>query len=394
MSEQPISIYAYPWDLYDEGPEAAARRLAACGFNTVHLAVSYHLATYLLPRNPRRSVFFGNTGSVYFRPDPAYYRGTVQPVITPEAAEIADALPQILKALRAAGISPRAWVVYCYNHALGAAHPHLAKVDALGNVYTSQLCVGNPRVQALARGMTRDILEHYDFDGLFIESLCYLPYRYGFMGHKAAVEPSERAAFLLGLCFCDGCRAAARAQGVDADRLRCEAARWLRDHFSRLPDPDEQSQKADEAWIAAAFDGALAAFLAARSRTAAKVIHEVMDLAPAGFTLECFDAGGLSASDAAGVRRRLHEDCVIIHPGAEVSTLTSRAAKMRAGLAEGARVIGALYPPAFASPEALNECLAAGTAMSVDGWRVYNYGILSERQLDWIKRAGWMRPLT
>ncbi|SVD10839.1 uncharacterized protein METZ01_LOCUS363693, partial [marine metagenome] len=48
------TIYTYPWDLSDEGIDRALETIAdTAGLNSVSLAQSYHISTYLLPRNPR-----------------------------------------------------------------------------------------------------------------------------------------------------------------------------------------------------------------------------------------------------------------------------------------------------------------------------------------------------
>ena len=98
-------MHAYPWDLYDEGVQAAFDRLQACGIDGIQLAVSYHIATYLLPRNPKKLLYYGHHGAVYFRPDPQLYRAAViQPVVA-EAVDREEYLETLLEGARAREIS-------------------------------------------------------------------------------------------------------------------------------------------------------------------------------------------------------------------------------------------------------------------------------------------------
>ena len=398
MAESPmpspsVSIYAYPWDLHDEGLETASEQLVGCGFNTVHLAFTYHLGTYLLPRNPVRSVYYGNAGAVYFQPELSLYADGAP---RPPVAEMVDRNPgymsELVAALRGAGLKIRAWAVYCYNHALGTAFPRLAKVDALGNAYLAQLCVGNPQVRAYARALTRDIAKNYEVDGLLVETLGYMDYSYGFLNPKTAVEPSPRAAFLLGLCFCPGCRDAGLAAGIDVDRLQREVATWLRGHLNRLPDDEEAAMSTDEEWQEAAFEGELAAFVAVRSKVAASLLAEVLDMFSdirRDGVLECVNFGGIEEAEARALRLRLDERRIGIAPGAEVATLRKRFEEVRQTYGRDTKVIAAFYPVVLCTEDGFGEALASARAAGADGFRVYNYGLLTERQLSWLRRADW-----
>ncbi len=71
-------IFTYPWELADHGYEAALHDIRAAGFTNVNLAMQYHNGRFLLPRNPRRRVYYAEDGAISFRPDLRKY-GTMKP---------------------------------------------------------------------------------------------------------------------------------------------------------------------------------------------------------------------------------------------------------------------------------------------------------------------------
>jgi hypothetical protein len=82
------SIYTYPWDLADEGLDAALDNIQhVAGLDDVALATSYHTATYFLPHNPVRKLYYGEDGMVLFQADPAKYKSTA---IKPRVSEVVD----------------------------------------------------------------------------------------------------------------------------------------------------------------------------------------------------------------------------------------------------------------------------------------------------------------
>ena len=78
------TIYTYPWDLTDEGIDSALDTIAhTAGLNSVSLAQSYHVSTYFLPHNPRRPLYWGEEGALYFQPSATFYdESPIAPLIS------------------------------------------------------------------------------------------------------------------------------------------------------------------------------------------------------------------------------------------------------------------------------------------------------------------------
>jgi hypothetical protein len=73
-----FSLWAYPWDLLNEGVESVADQLTEMGIREVNLATNYHSVQPFLPHNPERKTFFARTSS-YFHPNESHC-GRLSPV--------------------------------------------------------------------------------------------------------------------------------------------------------------------------------------------------------------------------------------------------------------------------------------------------------------------------
>lgn len=271
------SIFTYPWDLDDEGIDRALDVIQnEAGLNGVSLTPAYHIATYFLPHNPRRKIYYGEDGMILFQPEPSRWEKTK---LRPRVSELVadkDWLPRMCEAIRKRGLHLTAWTVFFYNHHLARTFPECSKQDALGNRYPSLICPANPESRAYALALTEDIVRQCQPDSLYIESLSYLHFGYGFMNPKIFSPIAARSEFLLGLCFCEHC-VKAGSKGMDAERFKRDVARFLEEDLARVPDPGElKLSPMDPAWQNTAFDSRLQHYLAARMETATSLFEEVV----------------------------------------------------------------------------------------------------------------------
>ena len=127
------------------------------GLGGVTLAAAYHHGRDIFPHNPRRRVRFLEGGAVFFRPDPARYRGLA---IQPRASTLGasgDVLADLCEAASARSLRVRAWTVFLHNYTLGEAHPDCACRNAFGDPHLTDLCPANPAVRAYVRALSTDI---------------------------------------------------------------------------------------------------------------------------------------------------------------------------------------------------------------------------------------------
>ncbi len=384
-------MWTYPWDLADEGIDPALDAIQQTArVEAISLAVAYHISTYFLPHNPRRQLYFGEDGRIFFEPEAARYEQTV---LRPRVSEVVDGpqfLPRLVGRMRERGLGFTAWVVYNYNHYLARTYPQCSKVDALGNRYLVQLCPANPDVRAYQLALTGDVAANYRPDFIFVESPGYLSYDYGWSNPKIQTPIAPRSGFLLSLCFCEHCIAAAERVGLNAARLKERVAAQLRQELPELP--LEPPPLPDEAWQQAAFDGELARFLAVRADVAASAFEAIAS--------ECrrhgvrvFGSVPLTETEDGAVSRvqALLDRGLSGVPGPGAST--EPVARRKRALRPGADLIAHGHPGQYPSREAFVERMLACRDAGADGFGCYNYGLVRPEHLRWVAAAveAWQR---
>ena len=205
------ALYAYPWNVHDV--DDAVARVRALGADDITLAASYHAGKFIQPGDPKARVYFPEDGTVYFRPRRTY--GDVKPKVS-----ALTAAHDVLADLCARDdIGVNAWTVLNHNTRLGSARPDLCVRNAFGDIYPYSLCPSQPLVRAYAVTLCADIAAHYRVKSLLLETPGFLTYGHGFHHEFAQVASNAWLDAMLGLCFCDCCRAGARNAGTDAGGL-------------------------------------------------------------------------------------------------------------------------------------------------------------------------------
>ncbi|MEX2534782.1 MAG: hypothetical protein WD273_04200 [Trueperaceae bacterium] len=377
-------MYAQPWALYDMGVDKALDELSSCGIDAIQLALTYHVATFLTPRNQHRKVHFGEQGALYFE---ALEDTAQEWPFPPPVSRLVDRpayAGTILEAAGSRGVSAIGWVVYLYNHVLAQTHPHLAVHNAYGDVNWAQLCPANPEVRAYALVLTRAALALGQFDRLHVESLSYLPYDYGFLGTKAAIVPGQLARELLGLCFCRHCRAEALACGIDVGRLELAVRKWLEDELNRLPDgrPSETSMGPQDE---------LHAFTTMREEVVLGLHLQVFELASkAGVRVSSNLAEDVKDGTQAGFRLRGAVDAlrVRVQPDLASEDIERALARVMAGARAQVPVYAFYNLAQFGTQHSFRSAVESAKAAGLSHHGFYEFSILSERQVDWLSGNG------
>ena len=214
------------------------------GLGGVTVAAAYHEGRDVFPHNPVRRVRFLESGAVFFPPGPALRAARLQPPVS----EAAHVLPEAVEAADRRGLAVRAWTVFLHNGALAAAHPECAPENAFGDRYVTELCPANPDARAYARALAADIAA-LGVAGISSEALHYLGLEHGYAHERYFVPLGARVRYLLGLCFCEHCLAAARAAGVDGEAVRRSAREAIERAFAGddpggEPERDEYARRA------------------------------------------------------------------------------------------------------------------------------------------------------
>ncbi|MER8186709.1 hypothetical protein [Kitasatospora sp. NPDC094015] len=301
------SVLAFATDLLDEGPDAFFGNLTdRAGVGGVTLASVYHEARDVFPHNPRRVVRYLEPGAAYFRPDPARWAGHR---LTPApSTAIGDRDPFAEAAEQAArrGLKLHAWTVFCHNDRLGFQYPDCAPANAFGDRYRTELCPANPEVRAYATTLVGEFAR-YGVDAIRAESLHFHGLRHGYHHERYFEDLGAGAEALLGICFCDHCRAAATAEGVDAEQVRRVVAEEVRERLA------DERRAAEPLALDTLAGGALAAYLDAAARTVTSLAAEVTEAAGQhGMRLTFMDGAGpgkgwLSGIDLPTLAKAAHQ---------------------------------------------------------------------------------------
>jgi len=181
-------------------------------------------------------------------------------------------LADLCREASARSLRTRAWTVYLHNYTLGEAHPECACRNVFGDAHLTDLCPSNPDVRAYVNALTADIASK-GVSTVVAESLHFHGLEHGFHHERYFIELGALGRYLLGLCFCEHCMAAARRRGVDVESLQTETRRELERRFeSQASGPETHEMNREE--VGAFAGGELAGYLEARSETVASLVAE------------------------------------------------------------------------------------------------------------------------
>ncbi|WP_176086844.1 hypothetical protein [Martelella sp. HB161492] len=388
-----LSMWTYPWDIQDQGLERSFSDLAGrAGLNTISLAASYHAGRFLQPRSPHQKAYFPQDGTVYFRPDERLWQmKTIRPLMADNVAERGDMLAALTAARDAGdGMKVSCWTVCLHNTRLGMLHPEHVTRNAFGNPNYYNLCPSSPAARDYVVTLVRDMTTRYRPDMVELESPNFMGFAHEFHHEKDGVGLNDEDDFLLSLCFCDHCMARGRLAGVPMAEAREKVRGFIADMCARdVPErqfPDYPAKGND------AFNDvpALRAFLEWRTEPVTSLIAEIRAAADPASKIVLIDLadgwmGGVDLEAVGKVCDGAILCCYFMAP-------EQVAALMKAGRAAlgSEKYLGAGYRvffPEVTSADALAERAKAAIEAGADGINFYNYGLIPEKRLDWVRQA-------
>jgi hypothetical protein len=301
-----------------------------------------------------------------------------------------DPLAELQRA--APDLGRAAWVVCCRNGSLAAQYPEYVSRDAFGDPHPDNLCPAHPAVRDYVVNLCADLAHGYDLAAVILETPGWLPYDPAHREASAKAPPDRFARTLLSLCFADATRHAARAAGIDADRLQAKARAMLERHLvGDLAVPDAL---AAEWWSAEMVsDPQWAAFLNWRCRQVADLVTAVKSALPAGTGLAVIPS--VQRPSAACWREDSDLGMLAVAADAlEIPADRARAADLyveawdvrrRAGEDAALRFIFALGHPDRANGAEMLEAARKLKQIGMSGIAFYHYGRLRHASLGHIK---------
>lgn len=375
------AIWAYPWDLFDEGIDTVLGRVADAGMNGISVAAAYHNVRALCPHNPKRAVYHGEGGVIYFKPNFAYFTNSLQPV---ESELIGDDHPPLFddlcKAAARRNIKVHAWTVLHHNTRLGTANPDCTIVNAFGDRYPFGLCPSNPKVRQYSIGLVRSLAERYPLDVIELESLGYMGIDHSGHHSKSGVQLDETQRWLLSICFCRYCAARMEANGIDVDYARESIEGYLLSGFVDGGNHRDILSCVDMEGIAAA-----------RNQAVLTLLEEIASQCDRSQTQIClYVSSNVRATGApTGVPRdkaAAHCDRFLVQTSekepAKIEASLSPVVRSQAGLPVHAGLQA--IEPFVQSAEDVAASIQAAVNAGAEGLQFYHYGLMRLQNLDWI----------
>jgi len=387
-----LSMWTYPWDLQDQGLERARADLQErAGLNTVSLATSYHAGRFLQPRSPLQKAYFPEDGTVYYRPEDATWEGhEIRPLMAANVAERGDMLAALTKAREEGGMKVSCWTVCLHNTRLGMLHPAHVTRNAFGNANYYNLCPSSPAARDYVVTMVAEITRLYKPDMLELESPNFMGFAHEFHHEKDGVGLLPEDDFILSICFCDHCMARAEKAGIDAAGARLTVRRFIAELCERDV-PERQFPDFPAAGIDA-FKGfpALHAYLAWRTEPVTSLVAEIRESADPATKIVLIDLkdgwlGGVDLQAVGKVCDGAILCCYFMKPDAVAELMAAGRAALGPDkyLGAGYRV----FYPEVTSADDLAARARAAVEAGADGINFYNYGLIPERRLDWVRKA-------
>jgi hypothetical protein len=211
-----IQVFVYPEELDAIEPDALAEQILELGFDSVSIALAYHRARRVFPRQRRISISPG--GAISFTPSAARY-GHLVPEPT-ASADLRRAVLAFRESCRDAGLRFRAWLVALHNEPLALAHPGLAARTLDGASTEFSLCPSADETVEYVAGLVGDVCSQLKPEGVDLEAALYPAWEPSYTLTLSLEPLSERALLFGAQCFCSSCR---RLLGDSADELEARA---------------------------------------------------------------------------------------------------------------------------------------------------------------------------
>ena len=387
-----LSMWTYPWDVQDQGLDRLVADLKdRAGLNMVSLATSYHAGRFLQPRSPHQKAYFPEDGTVYYTPDETVWEEKeIRPLMARNVSERGDMLAALVEARAETGMEVSCWTVCLHNTRLGILHPNHVTRNPFGNPNYYNLCPSSPAARDYVTTMVGEISTRYRPDRIELESPNFMGFAHEYHHEKDGVGLNAEDDFLLSLCFCDHCMARAQAAGVNTAGARETVGRFIAEMCEREI-PERQFPDFPSAGIDAFRDHAdLYAFLNWRTEPVTSLIADIRKAAHRDTKVVLIDLadawlGGVDLKAAAEACDGLILCCYNMEPFAVSAQFET--ARTIVGpdkyLGVGLRV----FYPEMEDAEALAARTQAAIAAGAKGVNFYNYGLVPEKRLDWVRLA-------
>ena len=387
------SIWTYAWDILDIGYDAFIADVGQrARVNSVSLATSYHAGRFLQPRSPRRKAYFPEDGTIYFQPTAARWEGlAIQPKIADVIVQGGDVLGELVRRRDDGGLKVSCWTVCLHNTRLGMLHPGAVTRNAFGDPNYYSLCPSNADARAYVCTLVEDLTHAYRPDVVELETPGFMGFAHGYHHEKDGVGLADEDDFLLSLCFCSSCLAAAGKAGVDVETARRFVAQWIVETCERERPAPRFPDFAAGGLETFRSVPALYDYLLWRSTPVTSLIAEIRARAhPASQIVALIDQanGWLGGCDLAAIGKVCDGAILCVYgmaPEQAARVVTTGRAALGPEKFFGAGF--SLFPRLVADGEMLARQVLACAEAGAASFNFYNYGLIPAPRLDWIRNS-------
>lgn len=212
-------IFTYPWDLQDWGYDKALQEIAAAGFTNINLATQYHDGKFLLPRNPKRRVYYAEDGAIHFQPDLSRY-GRMKPRLHSLVTDGTSPVAELEKRTTRFGLNYVAWTVCLHNRWLGEQFPKAVQHTPFGDPLLNSLSPAHPLVREYLIALLTDLVRQHSVHAIMLESPGHMSWVHGEHHEIIGTEFDAVQTDMMNLSFSDYEVEAAIDAGIPAGILR------------------------------------------------------------------------------------------------------------------------------------------------------------------------------
>ena len=396
MSNSPLGLFAYPWDIIDEGEDAVIDAVKRAGLNTLFVTVNYHSGMFFLPHNPNRKIYFPEPGALYFEPSAWHKNHYFSSPVSKLTSNWNSFWSSLANKCQSNNITLGAWMLGLHNSGIGNQHKDLATYNAWNDPITHTLCPFNETVCDYLNNVARDVTKLGVFNKVLIESIEYLPVRHGHHHEVIGVDFPSDIDFLLSLNFSKQCFKHLNDKGIDGKSI----ANWVKsvcnDFFISAQNHKEMKWNDLEKCI----DGEFNEYLKVRENSITKLTKSVISefRQDKSIMVGLIDFGPLYPLGPNGRKWQngVNLDSVLsivdeIHPTYYFADLEINKSKHsiytsiidnQKPIIPAVRSILPQTPDAKSLLDQLNML-----ALESSGYNFYNYSFMNFETLDWIKEA-------
>lgn len=367
-------IFTYPWDLADHGYDAALGEISHAGFSNINLAMQYHNGKFLLPRNPKRRVYYAEDGAINYRPDLSRY-GEMKPrphsLVTDESSP-ADEVNNRKDKL---GLNLVAWTVSLHNRWLGKQFPEAVQHTVFADPLYNSLSPAHPLSREYMIAHVTDMASKYDLHAIMLESPGYMGFEHGEHHEIIGTEFDAVQRDILNLSFSDYEVKKAGEDGIPAETLRGITAAVLDASLNqgvKLANEDGEPTTTVKSLI----NGGLPQYIVWLKQQELSLAEEIRDAVKAvNPNTEIWHFAKLDGSPDAAAHIATGDGSLAGYAASPEDAVTR--AHDAAQLGRPVRGAIRAITPDTTNPEQIAPRLAAWKKAGVTGVDVYNYGLMN-----------------